>query len=92
MKIERLQYVPYFADSTSETHAHHQLLYRCKAPPGVDAAQLFDPFLNYTGEECYLEETHQLPSHFCSEMIYAWNRGGKPFYFPANVGIPLRET
>lgn len=92
MKIERLQYVPYFANSTSEAHVHHQLLYRCKAPPGVDAAQLFDPFLNYAGEECYLEETHQLPSHFCSELIYAWNRGGKPFYLPANVGIPLGET
>lgn len=84
-----MQYVPYFSDSTSTDHIHHQLLHRCVTPLEINATQIFEPLLDFPSKECYLKETHQLPSQFWLEMVYAWNWGGKPFYFPENVGVPL---
>ncbi|CAL8085786.1 unnamed protein product [Orchesella dallaii] len=85
-------YGPYFGNELSRKHVHHQLVYRCIPPPGLDASIYFDKFVGHPGEECYLEEEHQLPTNLCLEVIAMWGLGGKEFQFPDSVGFPLGEA
>lgn len=86
------QFAPYFGDETSRQHIHHQLVYRCLAPPGFDPAPFFEKFVDHPGEECYLEANHDLPTIFCTEIVSTWGVGGNAFNLPNDIGFSLGET
>ncbi|CAL8141906.1 unnamed protein product [Orchesella dallaii] len=79
----------YLPNELARRHVHHQLVYRCTAPPGMDPVQLFEQFTNHPGEECYLNDNHVLPTVFCREIIHMWAVGGRPTQLPEEVGIPI---
>ncbi|CAL8069309.1 unnamed protein product [Orchesella dallaii] len=79
----------YFRDEESQKHVHHQLMYRCSAPPGIDPALIFEPFLNHPGEECYLKDVTQLPATLCREFVSTWTIGAPPVVLPDTMGIPI---
>ncbi|ODN05531.1 DBH-like monooxygenase protein 1, partial [Orchesella cincta] len=82
----------YLPNELARRHVHHQLVYRCIAPEGMDSATLFEQFTNHPGEECYLNDNHVLPTVFCREMIHMWAVGGRPSQLPDEVGIPIGLT
>lgn len=66
-------------------------MYRCVVPAGINAAKVFEPILKQSGCD-YVENNNKFPSHFCTELIYGYGAGGKPYFLPENVGIPFGET
>ncbi|CAL8141909.1 unnamed protein product [Orchesella dallaii] len=80
---------PYFREDESKKYIHHQLLYRCSAPPGVE---VHVRFLNHPGEECYLKDEIQLPSTLCREIVHTYGVGGEGAILPDQMGIPVGET
>ncbi|CAL8146102.1 unnamed protein product [Orchesella dallaii] len=82
-------FAAYFSTELGRKHIHHQVIYRCIAPPGSDPEQLFGRFLNQPGEECYINNNTQLPRPYCAERLHEYAVGGKDVPFPDNVGITL---
>ncbi|ODN05532.1 DBH-like monooxygenase protein 2 [Orchesella cincta] len=83
---------PYFRDDESRKHVHHQLMYRCSAPPGVEPSLIFERFINHPGEECYVKDEIQLPSVLCREVVHSWGLGGEGAILPDDLGIPVGDT
>ncbi|CAL8085804.1 unnamed protein product [Orchesella dallaii] len=85
-------YSGYFANEESERHVHHQMVYRCRGPPGKDASTYFNQFVGHPGEECYVEEVHAIPTSFCLELVGMWGVGQRGFEFPETVGFPIGDA
>ncbi|CAL8141897.1 unnamed protein product [Orchesella dallaii] len=73
-------------------YVQQMMVYKCTTPQQTDSLTFFQPYANTTGEECYMNENRVLPLSFCRQLIYVWGTGGRPFYFPENVGIPIGES
>ncbi|CAL8146108.1 unnamed protein product [Orchesella dallaii] len=82
-------FAPYFSNELGRKHVHHQTIHRCIAPPNSDPEDLFEPFVNQPGEECYINNNTHLPRSYCVEYIHEWAVGGKDVPFPDNVGFAL---
>ncbi|CAL8068076.1 unnamed protein product [Orchesella dallaii] len=82
-----------FPVESDRRYVHHADLYRCYAPPGTNPDDFFQNAVNSEGSECYLlHRPNPLPTNYCGEIVYAWGMGGKPFFFPEHVGIPMSEN
>ncbi|CAL8068080.1 unnamed protein product [Orchesella dallaii] len=74
-------------------HIHHLVIYRCYAPPGMDPDEFFGEAAASEGSECYLlSRPNPLPTQYCREGIQTWAVGGRPYFFPEHVGLPLSEN
>ncbi|CAL8146099.1 unnamed protein product [Orchesella dallaii] len=80
-------FAPYFPTELGRKHVHHQVIYRCIAPPGSDPEKLFESFVNQPGEECYINNNTQLPRPYCGEHLHEYAVGGKDVPFTDNVGF-----
>lgn len=82
------------------SHTHHMLLFKCKAPPGQDPVEFFEPYIrNNTGDMCffpavrgYQEGGSRLPTEFCREVVFPYAIGSRIFFFPSHVGLAIGET
>jgi hypothetical protein len=74
----------------SVAHTHHLNVYLCTAPDGQDPEDVFGHLVGGPGGECY-EPNPIIPTDLCRTMLYVWAIGGKPMFFPEDVGYPLFE-
>ncbi|CAL8068072.1 unnamed protein product [Orchesella dallaii] len=82
-----------FPSERDRAFVHHAVLYRCFAPPGNNPDDFFQNAVNSEGSECYLlSQPNPLPTTYCRELVHVWGVGGKPFFFPEHVGIPMSEN
>ncbi|ODM90115.1 DBH-like monooxygenase protein 1 [Orchesella cincta] len=82
-------FAPYFENELGRKHIHHQVIFRCIAPPGADSEQMFQPFADQIGEECYINNNTQLPYFHCAEYVMESAVGGKAVPFSDAVGFAL---
>ncbi|CAL8076546.1 unnamed protein product [Orchesella dallaii] len=81
-----------FPTEQDRRHVHHLVLYRCFAPPGVEAETMFEGLARSGGNECYVTvEPDTVGARYCGEVIYSWAVGGKAIFFPDHVGLPISE-
>jgi len=70
---------------------HHMVVYRCNVPQNMSASSVFKPFLNHPGEECYYpgagEVKGELPTQYCTDMIFGIAIGGESSFLPEHIGI-----
>lgn len=89
-----------FSEVTSRKHVHHILVYKCNAPrPRLNQtytqnSDLFSNFLPHRGQQCLSvrEPTGPMPTEFCTELFMGWAVGGRSFFQPPHVGIPLGSS
>lgn len=79
----------HFETEASKKHTHHSDFYRCKAPPGKNAEEIFGKHLGI-GYDCY-HDTRAFPREYCEQFEFQWSIGGKATLFPENIGSPIGE-
>ncbi|CAL8110020.1 unnamed protein product [Orchesella dallaii] len=85
---------PVLPDELAVNYTHHFVVYKCTAPEGMDADELFGKYLDHEGADCYLPQDDQpikVLDYCMGDMIYVWTKGGKRTVFPAGVGYPFPE-
>ncbi|ODM94958.1 DBH-like monooxygenase protein 1 [Orchesella cincta] len=80
-------------DAFALEHTHHFIIFKCVAPADQNADDLFRPFVNHPGENCYAPSDEQeLPVNNCLQhYLFVWSKGGKRTVFPADVGYPIPD-
>ncbi|CAL8068064.1 unnamed protein product [Orchesella dallaii] len=83
-----------FPSDFDREHVHHLLLYRCRAPPGTEADQVFSRAAESGGDVCLMEPPKIFGRQFasCGEMIHGWGYGGRALFFPEHVGIEPNQV
>ncbi|ODM94234.1 DBH-like monooxygenase protein 1 [Orchesella cincta] len=72
-------------------HTHHFIIFKCVAPAGQDADDLFGPFVSHPGSQCYATP-QPLPVNYCLQhYLFVWAKGGKRMIFPEDVGYPVPD-
>ncbi|CAL8067984.1 unnamed protein product [Orchesella dallaii] len=59
-------------------HTHHFIIFKCVPPSGQNADEVFGPFVNHTGSNCYAPSQEQeLPVNYCLQhYLFVWAKGG----------------
>lgn len=72
------QFNTVFRNDQDRNYIHRLLLYRCRAPDGIDPVSLFEGVVKSEGSECYfLAQPNPLPTQYCRETIHVWAVGGR---------------
>jgi hypothetical protein len=72
-----IQFKPILETPDALAHTHHYQITVCKPPPGGPTAEeIYEPWINFEGEECY-QNAPTIPKQYCNTNMYAWSNGGE---------------
>jgi len=55
------------------------VVFECTAPDGQDPDEVFGPYLDHPGEECFFANQTSV-MHSCYRVLFVWATGGKVSY------------